>query len=86
MNMSSRPTTTRQNGAAIRHLRRQKGVRVGEFAEQVEAAAPTLTNVENGNTQASWELLYRIAHELEVDISEILSDHGLAELAKVGAA
>jgi transcriptional regulator with XRE-family HTH domain len=89
MGMRSRPTTTRQNGTAIRQLRRQTGTRTREFAESVSIAAPTLTNIENGNAQGSWELLHRIAGALDVEIVEILSDHGRTEMeraTKAGAA
>lgn len=71
---------TRQDGDAIRRLRRQRGIRTGEFAPRISAAVSTVVGVENGSYQASIELLYRMSRELGVDITEILSDRGRDEL------
>jgi transcriptional regulator with XRE-family HTH domain len=61
-------------------------MRSGELARRAEITRRHLTTVENGNRQGSWELLYRIARELDVDITDILTEQGREELNEVGAA
>jgi transcriptional regulator with XRE-family HTH domain len=57
-------------GQAIRSLRQQRGIKVREFAQTLKVSTKTASNIERGQS-ASIELLYRIANELGVDISEI---------------
>lgn len=69
----------RQDGAAIRRLRRQRGIKASELAERVYVSRVTVWNVEGGHQQASWELLYRLKAALDVPLVELLSDQGRTE-------
>jgi DNA-binding XRE family transcriptional regulator len=62
---------TRQNGAAIRALRRESGEKVGVLAAKCGLHTQALVNIENGFRQASWEACYRIARELGVPLAAI---------------
>jgi DNA-binding XRE family transcriptional regulator len=69
--MNAADLRTRQNGAAIRALRRKDGRKVGELADAVGLHAQALVNIENGFRQASWETLARIAKALCVPVEAI---------------
>ena len=70
---SERPPR-RQNGAAIRAIRRKDGRGVSELAEACKLAPGALTNIECNHRQASWEALNRIARELAVPVKALLRD------------
>ena len=72
--MNAADLRTRQNGAAIRALRRKDGRKVSELAEAVGLHVQALTNIENGFRQASWETLSRIAKALCVPVEAIAND------------
>jgi DNA-binding XRE family transcriptional regulator len=72
--MSAADLRTRQNGAAIRALRRKDGQQVSELAETVGLHTQALVNIENGFRQASWETLSRIARALCVPVAAIVRD------------
>lgn len=68
------PLLTRHDGAAIRSLRIQSGMKPGEFAASVRISYQHLDNIENGRKEASIEVLHRIATALDVPIAEIVRD------------
>lgn len=70
----------RQDGATIRRLRQERGIKAAQLAERVGVTRDGLSHVEAGHQQASVELLYRIGRELNVEIGVILSDRGRDEL------
>jgi DNA-binding XRE family transcriptional regulator len=72
--MNAADLRTRQNGAAIRALRRKDGQRVSDLAETCGLHAQALVNIENGFRQASWEALHRIAKALCVPVAAISND------------
>jgi transcriptional regulator with XRE-family HTH domain len=73
--MSTADVMTRQNGAAIRALRRKDGQSVSDLAEACGLTnAQSLVNIENEFRQASIELLNRIARALGVPVAAILRD------------
>ena len=72
--MSRAGLRTRQNGAAIRALRRKDGQSVSDFAEATGLYVQALRNIENGSRQASWETLNRIANALCVPVAAIVRD------------
>lgn len=72
--MSAAHLRTRQNGAAIRALRRKDGQQVSDLAEAVGLHPQALVNIENGWRQASWETISRIARALAVPDAAILRD------------
>lgn len=62
------------NGSEIRRRRQMLGVKLGPFSERVGCSVKHMNNLENGNKQASPELLHRIAQALEVDVAAITTD------------
>ena len=72
--MSEGEHRPRQNGEAIRAIRRTAGRRVSDVAKACGLRPGALTNIECGNRQASWEALNRIARELAVPITALLRD------------
>jgi transcriptional regulator with XRE-family HTH domain len=78
--MNAAALRTRQNGAAIRALRRKDGQSVRELAEAAGLGEQPLRNIENGFRQASWEALARIAKALSVPVAAIVNDRALDEL------
>jgi transcriptional regulator with XRE-family HTH domain len=62
------------NGAKIRSIRREKGLKLGVVASEVGIRNNNLCNIENGHRNASLELLHRIARLLEVDVKQLLAD------------
>lgn len=77
------PTLCRQNGAAVRRIRQQSGIKPRQLAALVDCHPGSLSNIENEQFQASVELLYRIARALDVPVADLLSEHGQAELSAV---
>lgn len=61
----------RQNGIAIRALRRKEGLSVDELATAVGITPPHMRNIENELRSASEEHLARIAKVLEVPLAAI---------------
>jgi transcriptional regulator with XRE-family HTH domain len=78
--MNGAPRRTRQNGAAIRALRRKDGQSVPDFAEAAALGEQALRNIENGFRQGSWEALNRIAKALAVPVAAIVNDWAMNEL------
>ncbi|MGH2604404.1 MAG: helix-turn-helix transcriptional regulator [Dehalococcoidia bacterium] len=77
-------TPNRVDGAALRRVRQQRGMKPAELVEQVGNLSPQhLRNIETGHRQPSPELTYRLARSLGIEVGEILTDHGRAELAEV---
>jgi DNA-binding XRE family transcriptional regulator len=72
----------RQNGAEIRRVRRERGIKTGELASRIGLAPATLMNLENGHKQTSIEVVHRIARELAIPVADILSDAGRHELER----
>jgi transcriptional regulator with XRE-family HTH domain len=65
---------TRQNGEAIRALRRARGKGVVELAGLVKIHPQSLRNIENGRRQASHGVIRRLARELGVSVKAITRD------------
>lgn len=70
--MSTPDLRTRQNGAAIRALRRKDGQSVSDLAEALGMHPQAVTNIENEFRQASPETLSRIARALGVPVAAIM--------------
>ena len=64
----------RHNGLAIRHFRIKMGLKPGEFATKARLSYAHLDNIENERKEASVEVLYRIAAELNVPVEAIVRD------------
>lgn len=64
-------TALRQNGIAIRALRRKEGLSVDDLATAVGVTAPHMRNIENELRSASEEHLARIAKVLDVPLAAI---------------
>lgn len=65
---------TRQNGEAIRALRKAHGKGVVELAGLVKIHPQSLRNIENGRRQASHGVIRRLARELGVPVKAITRD------------
>lgn len=72
--MDAADLRTRQNGAAIRALRRKTGRKVGVLARECGLHPQALVNIENGSRQASIETCELLARALRVDVAAILRD------------
>lgn len=64
-------TQIRQNGFAIRELRKREGLTPDQLAIACEISTPHLRNIENENKSASVEHIARIAAVLHVSIASI---------------
>ena len=64
-------TQVRQNGFAIRELRKREGLTPDQLAATVHISTPHLRNIENEHKSASVEHLARIAQALDVSIAAI---------------
>jgi transcriptional regulator with XRE-family HTH domain len=53
-------------------IRKQRGMTQQDLAELVPCSREHISKVENNKTNKSYKLLSRIAHQLKVDIQEIL--------------
>lgn len=67
------PNRVRPNGAEIRRLRREAGLKPGAFAKSVGISYSHLANVENGHhTGVAIEVLFRIANGLKQPIERLI--------------
>lgn len=71
--MTSEPAG-KQNGLAIRALRRMARLTAAELAEQVGLHEQALRNIENGSRPASDTAIYAIAQALGVPAGAITRD------------
>ncbi len=61
-------------GNRIRKIRQEKHYSVEEFSEMVGISTKYMYQIENGRVSFSTEILYRIAHSLQVSINELLDE------------
>ena len=72
----------KQNGAAIRDFRRKAGLKRRDLAERIGITYPHVANIENEHKDVSYEVLYRLAAILTVDIRSVLRNPpALSEIA-----
>jgi transcriptional regulator with XRE-family HTH domain len=64
----------KQNGSAIRDFRRKAGLTRRDLAERTHTTYAHLANIENEYNDVSYEVLYRPAAALVVDIRSVLRD------------
>ena len=64
----------RQNGAAIRVIRKLSGLSAGQLADAIGIEEQSLRNIENGGRPASEAVLYAIAGRLGVPLEAITRD------------
>lgn len=76
--MTQSTRTPNPDGAAIRQIRREKGIKPGDMAQSVGVKRSTIYTLESGSRGASWELMYRIAGALDVPIQQLLRDEQVA--------
>ncbi|WP_290016428.1 helix-turn-helix domain-containing protein [uncultured Alistipes sp.] len=60
----------------IKDVSKSKGVSITKLAELVEITQPNMSNIANGKTSPSLELLERIASALEVEVTELFAKRG----------
>ena len=68
-----------QDGARIRALRIEQGIRLTDLADRIHRHAKTLGHIERETRCASAVLINQIARALEVDPAEITKDPADAE-------
>ncbi|MEV0149057.1 MULTISPECIES: helix-turn-helix transcriptional regulator [unclassified Nonomuraea] len=61
-----------QNGSAIKDFRRKAGITRSDLAERAGITYPHLANIENEHKGVTYEVLYRLAAALTVDIRSVL--------------
>ena len=71
--MSTEPMG-RQNGAAIRVIRKLSGLSASQLAEAIGIEEQSLRNIENGSRPASDAVLYAIVGRLNVPLEAITKD------------
>jgi transcriptional regulator with XRE-family HTH domain len=69
-----REPMVRQNGAAIRAIRKKDKRTIADVARYARIEPQTLTNIENNSKPASKEVVIRIADLLDVPIAAITRD------------
>lgn len=57
----------------IKEVSKAKGVSITKLAEQVGITQPNMSNIANGKTSPSLDLLERIASALDVEVSELFT-------------
>lgn len=67
------------NGERIRAARQELGIKTPAFAQLVQVSTVHMQNIERGHNTASIEVLYRIARQLGVPISDVLVEDVPAE-------
>ena len=60
-------------GAALRLLRRQKGLTLSEVSQRTGFSVPTLSKVENDRLSLSYDKLIRLSEGLGVDIAQLFA-------------
>jgi transcriptional regulator with XRE-family HTH domain len=68
----SLPTTSAQLGAAIRLLRKSRGMTIEGLAAEAEIHWTYLSGIENGKRNPSWEIIGKLATALEVSVADIV--------------
>lgn len=66
--------TVTQNGAAIRALRRARGLTIAALSRQIGVTAPYLSKVERETKTPSLDLAERLAGELHVELAALLRE------------
>lgn len=66
------PAKPKQNGSAIRDFRLKTGMKRRDLAERARITYPHMANIENEHKDVSYEVLYRLAAALVVDIRSVL--------------
>jgi len=58
-------------GKKIRLLRKERGLKQGEFADQVGISRPYLSGIEGDKRNPTYTIVKEIANELEVDVGKL---------------
>lgn len=72
--MSTEQPRGRQNGAAIRVIRKLQRLSTADLAEAVGLGEQSLRNIENGSRPASDEVIFALARTLGVPVGAITRD------------
>lgn len=67
------PTNSAQLGAAIRILRKSRGMTIEGLAGDAGIHWTHLSRIENGRRRPTWEVVVALAAALEVDMGELAS-------------
>lgn len=64
-------------GRAVEELRREAGLTQEELADRFQSEFPSVGNIERGTSNPTFASLLRVAHGLEIDLSELIerSEH-----------
>jgi transcriptional regulator with XRE-family HTH domain len=69
---ASSPTTSAQLGAAIRLLRKSRGMTIEGLAGEAKIHWTYLSGIENGKRNPSWEIIGKLATALDVSVADIV--------------
>jgi transcriptional regulator with XRE-family HTH domain len=82
----SHPTSPVALGARVRSLREAMNLSLRELAERSGVSAPMLSQVERGETSPTLHTAHRIAHGLELRLSQLLrlDEEGAVSIVRAG--
>jgi transcriptional regulator with XRE-family HTH domain len=82
----SHPTSPLALGPRVRSLREAMNLSLREFAERSGVSAPMLSQVERGETSPTLHTAHRIAHGLELRLSQLLrlDEEGAVSIVRAG--
>jgi XRE family transcriptional regulator, master regulator for biofilm formation len=64
--------TAVQLGAAIRRLRERRGWSIEKLAQEAGPHWTTVSRIENGTYNPSWDIISKLAAALEVDTADLV--------------
>lgn len=67
----------------IKEIIKEKNLKVSDIAESMGIAQPSLSNLINGKTKPSLDMLERIAEALNISIKELFANDGVTGFIKV---
>lgn len=67
-------------GSRIREIREDQGLNQAELAARVETSQSTISQLERGDRNPSYQMLRRLAEALSVSVSYLLGEDDLEEL------
>lgn len=67
----------------IKEIIKEKNLKVSDIADTMGIAQPSLSNLINGKTKPSLDMLERIAEALNVSVKELFANDGVTGFIKV---
>lgn len=67
----------------IKEIIKEKNLKVSDIADNMGIAQPSLSNLINGKTKPSLDMLERIAEALQVSVKDLFANDGITGFIKV---